>query len=163
MLSCCFFSLLYLSCCFIRYSFSVLFFFFFFFQAEDGIRDHCVTGVQTCALPIFSVTHFFLSPEGVLDFNDGVKKASAAMAKAMPNNPSNWYSLANGGPGPEVVLVRDLKSISELRGVPGKTVDQIVQEAYGDQGAAVMVAIRKAYNRSYSELLHFRPDLTYLP
>src|SRR5438034_8202955 len=29
-------------------------FFFFFFQAEDGIRDHCVTGVQTCALPILS-------------------------------------------------------------------------------------------------------------
>src|SRR6202012_4491749 len=25
---------------------------FLFFQAEDGIRDHCVTGVQTCALPI---------------------------------------------------------------------------------------------------------------
>src|SRR5205807_7107793 len=29
------------------------FFFFFFFQAEDGIRDYKVTGVQTCALPIF--------------------------------------------------------------------------------------------------------------
>src|SRR5438132_9745703 len=29
-----------------------VFFLFFFFQAEDGIRDHCVTGVQTCALPI---------------------------------------------------------------------------------------------------------------
>src|SRR5260370_41652287 len=28
------------------------FFFFFFFQAEDGIRDSSVTGVQTCALPI---------------------------------------------------------------------------------------------------------------
>src|SRR2546430_633302 len=28
-------------------------FFFFFFQAEDGIRDLTVTGVQTCALPIF--------------------------------------------------------------------------------------------------------------
>src|SRR5947207_730733 len=27
---------------------------FFFFQAEDGIRDHCVTGVQTCALPIYA-------------------------------------------------------------------------------------------------------------
>ena len=27
---------------------------FFFFQAEDGIRDHCVTGVQTCALPIYN-------------------------------------------------------------------------------------------------------------
>src|SRR3989440_9277581 len=30
------------------------FFFFFFFQAEDGIRDLIVTGVQTCALPISS-------------------------------------------------------------------------------------------------------------
>src|SRR5216683_5800402 len=29
-------------------------FFFFFFQAEDGIRDLIVTGVQTCALPIFA-------------------------------------------------------------------------------------------------------------
>src|SRR4030066_1737198 len=30
----------------------VFVFFFFFFQAEDGIRDSSVTGVQTCALPI---------------------------------------------------------------------------------------------------------------
>src|SRR5216684_6376162 len=28
---------------------------FFFFQAEDGIRDVAVTGVQTCALPIFPI------------------------------------------------------------------------------------------------------------
>src|SRR5205807_3290372 len=36
-------------------------FYFFFFQAEDGIRDYKVTGVQTCALPIcFCPAH--LSP-----------------------------------------------------------------------------------------------------
>src|SRR5262249_61678432 len=29
--------------------------FFFFFQAEDGIRDWSVTGVQTCALPILAL------------------------------------------------------------------------------------------------------------
>src|SRR5699024_11503846 len=29
-------------------------YYFFFFQAEDGIRDRNVTGVQTCALPIFT-------------------------------------------------------------------------------------------------------------
>src|SRR2546421_1709844 len=33
----------------------VFFFFFFFFQAEDGIRDLIVTGVQTCALPILEL------------------------------------------------------------------------------------------------------------
>src|SRR2546426_7972191 len=32
--------------------FCYIYFFFFFFQAEDGIRDYKVTGVQTCALPI---------------------------------------------------------------------------------------------------------------
>src|SRR2546426_4794389 len=30
---------------------------FFFFQAEDGIRDYKVTGVQTCALPILQMWH----------------------------------------------------------------------------------------------------------
>src|SRR5215204_1286780 len=40
-------------CCYICFFLNWCFLcFFFFFQAEDGIRDHCVTGVQTCALPI---------------------------------------------------------------------------------------------------------------
>src|SRR5256885_15220439 len=38
---------------------------FFFFQAEDGIRDYKVTGVQTCALPIYA------SP------NDGARRGKA--------------------------------------------------------------------------------------
>src|SRR5690625_6901559 len=45
-----------LSCCvsvLLFFVFSVSSFLFFFFQAEDGIRDGHVTGVQTCALPIF--------------------------------------------------------------------------------------------------------------
>src|SRR3712207_7155640 len=40
--------------------------FFFFFQAEDGIRDIGVTGVQTCALPIWLVAVTF--PEIAGDF-----------------------------------------------------------------------------------------------
>src|SRR5256885_10818580 len=32
----------------------------FFFQAEDGIRDYKVTGVQTCALPIYQRQHLAL-------------------------------------------------------------------------------------------------------
>src|SRR5205823_11123347 len=40
---------------------------FFFFQAEDGIRDKLVTGVQTCALPIYSRTRRFLLNRAVLD------------------------------------------------------------------------------------------------
>src|SRR5207253_3816811 len=47
----------------------------FFFQAEDGIRDGHVTGVQTCALPIFEVknlkTHF-VTRSGVVRAVDDV-------------------------------------------------------------------------------------------
>src|SRR5690606_40628702 len=49
---------------------------FFFFQAEDGIRDFHVTGVQTCALPIFSRT------EWVEENRDVVVRAAAAMLAA---------------------------------------------------------------------------------
>src|SRR2546430_13401428 len=38
--------------------------FFFFFQAEDGIRDLTVTGVQTCALPICAVVALVLLAAG---------------------------------------------------------------------------------------------------
>src|SRR2546429_4538188 len=41
---------------------------FFFFQAEDGIRDVAVTGVQTCALPIFlNPVFLFTSGSAVIE------------------------------------------------------------------------------------------------
>src|SRR5687767_15470136 len=54
----------------------LLFFFFFFFQAEDGIRDKLVTGVQTCALPIYgSVRIQLASPNDIRSWSFGeVKK-----------------------------------------------------------------------------------------
>src|SRR2546430_12831518 len=49
---------------------------FFFFQAEDGIRDLTVTGVQTCALPISDVTGF-----GLLGHLRTLLEASGAAAE----------------------------------------------------------------------------------
>src|SRR5207249_9353963 len=51
-----------------------LFVFFFFFQAEDGIRDRNVTGVQTCALPIL-----FIGPHAPATFQRKMKEAILAM------------------------------------------------------------------------------------
>src|SRR5690606_39490624 len=42
---------------------------YFFFQAEDGIRDFHVTGVQTCALPISFVATALSEPATVLLYN----------------------------------------------------------------------------------------------
>src|SRR5205823_5239607 len=46
----------------------ISYFIYFFFQAEDGIRDKLVTGVQTCALPIFRK---ILEKAGVAPGGDG--------------------------------------------------------------------------------------------
>src|SRR2546427_6875627 len=55
--------------CFLQISHHLLTF-FFFFQAEDGIRDLTVTGVQTCALPIWQrVGSFFSSTSPCVKVN----------------------------------------------------------------------------------------------
>src|SRR2546421_5075461 len=51
----------------------VVFFFFFFFQAEDGIRDLIVTGVQTCALPISFRRRLGLEHWLIADMSSGRK------------------------------------------------------------------------------------------
>src|SRR6266566_7765946 len=52
---------------------------FFFFQAEDGIRDYKVTGVQTCALPISLEPR---RPRGCLVTNSAAELASRDRATA---------------------------------------------------------------------------------
>src|SRR2546426_9139088 len=51
----------------------VRYFFFFFFQAEDGIRDYKVTGVQTCALPISVVSVTTAKPEVITKAVDRIR------------------------------------------------------------------------------------------
>src|SRR5438067_3966109 len=78
---------------FVYYIFFILrffFIFFFFFQAEDGIRDRNVTGVQTCALPICCFNH-----AGPALLNVGLRRAAQASYERMkqldPHNP--YYRL----------------------------------------------------------------------
>src|SRR3712207_2130048 len=56
----------YTTCLLLIFLIFLYFVFFFFFQAEDGIRDIGVTGVQTCALPIslylFAIVFFWTPP-----------------------------------------------------------------------------------------------------
>src|SRR5207248_5527342 len=56
-------------------------FFFFFFQAEDGIRDRTVTGVQTCALPISLRVKLVRYPEGVLPADRDQAVQTAALER----------------------------------------------------------------------------------
>src|SRR5258706_3050845 len=74
---------------------SITNFFFFFFQAEDGIRDWSVTGVQTCALPIL--------PAALVRLRNGHERISEPCAQQWPERAapaiadSGWQGKARGG------------------------------------------------------------------
>src|SRR2546425_3695617 len=72
-----------------RYSSILSFFFFFFFQAEDGIRDKLVTGVQTCALPISTPA----SPRTIPFLSPKLRKCSWAYSTVR-----DWGNLADQPP-----------------------------------------------------------------
>src|SRR5438034_10417464 len=76
--------------------------FFFFFQAEDGIRDHCVTGVQTCALPISSEAFPVCAPRraahtrsrAVVSLKSAMRPFHTRHAGCPDEGPEQWDWLA---------------------------------------------------------------------
>src|SRR5256886_15414773 len=73
---------------------------FFFFQAEDGIRDLTVTGVQTCALPIFGPNYEY-GKRAWETFRDRLKelKPDAQVVG------EHWPTLGKIEPGPLVTAI----------------------------------------------------------
>src|SRR4051794_40761739 len=121
----------------------ILFFFFFFFQAEDGIRDGRVTGVQTCALPISKV---LLNDAAVLfeaaGLGDVVQKnlrpgPGAAEVKA---GTIDAMFISGGYPVP---AIRDLAASTPVRLIPieGEIVESLKKEFSRYQEAAIPAGV----------------------
>src|SRR2546421_4929677 len=85
--------------------------FFFFFQAEDGIRDLIVTGVQTCALPIFGQRDLLIEHLHLIQDKYGHLSAAhlVALAQEMKLALAEVYEVATFYAHFDVV--RDRKSV----------------------------------------------------
>src|SRR5690554_7314657 len=70
---------------------------FFFFQAEDGIRDADVTGVQTCALPISAAACALLPP--VLGLGEGAAGLADRLARECGFPVVELLALPQSAPG----------------------------------------------------------------
>src|SRR5688572_32192554 len=82
-------------------------FFFFFFQAEDGIRDLTVTGVQTCALPI-SRSSAFCSSASRRSARASLDEARSHLTRATSSSGSNGFVRYSSAPSSHP---RDRKSV----------------------------------------------------
>src|SRR5690554_7129351 len=86
---------------------SFLVFFFFFFQAEDGIRDADVTGVQTCALPILDDVLDYLGDAEAMGKNVGDDLAEGKTTLPL------IYAMANGSDEERQLIRQAIRKRSE--------------------------------------------------
>src|SRR2546427_12706871 len=98
---------------------STLHFVFFFFQAEDGIRDLTVTGVQTCALPI------------TIRFTSGRVRLASARVKYFLGTETIYAEM----PSPD-----DYYSLDKLR-MRNKSHDSFVAVHYHDRRSNMRVRL----------------------
>src|SRR5690606_40449108 len=87
-----------------------------FFQAEDGIRDFHVTGVQTCALPNLDVdagneAHFAIDAEDV----DGVAPVAVGRATAASDRPMTRDVIAEDERAPNLPVFEEEARSEERR------------------------------------------------
>src|SRR6266436_6235431 len=124
--------------------------FFFFFQAEDGIRDVAVTGVQTCALPISSPGDLAPVFDAVLD--NAMRLCEAAFGSFLTFDGELFHAVAHRGVPAELVDIlrepgRPTPGGSFARLVHGEPVVQLADiagdDAYrqGLRGRVAMVDI----------------------
>ena len=117
---------------------------------------------------------FDVRPEGAREFSQSIRKMNAALKQTnfvsesflSPNSAgghSRWYFMTNGGEGPQYVLATDRNGYSDFNPVD-TSLDDVMEKVYGkDQGDSIMANVRKTFVHVYSELLRFRPDLSYRP
>src|SRR2546427_3123389 len=105
------------------------YFLFFFFQAEDGIRDLTVTGVQTCALPIARRFRWSRPPRPTATFTP---------AKTLAKSSSLWRSEKRGAE-------------RQLGAAPHKTNPRLLRR-FREKGRAGLGVHFEAFDGGFGEL-----------
>jgi hypothetical protein len=109
------------------------------------------------------VIHFQLKQGGEENFNYAIKKISEAINKT--NWPVNytWFALVNGGNQPHYVLIIPRDNWASMA-EPDVSFDAMIEKAFGRHEAEVVTkSIDNSVARQWSEMLTFRPELSYMP
>lgn len=109
------------------------------------------------------LTHYYVKLADVPRFEDALEAVKAQLDKISWPTYSSWYRLASGGDGPHYVLSTSRDSYADFA-PPEKTLIQALAEAIGPRKAdELMSTVRESTERIYTEILQYRPELSYVP
>lgn len=134
-----------------------------FWLYQEDLSGHSLDLSQP--RPAFvSVTTYFLKPGGEEGVTDAIKAANAAIQKSQwPGKPSGWFSLLNGGNGPEMAIVTGHENWADFQ-PPETSFIKMLREVYGEEGAQALGKKFFGNLRSWrTEIWRYRPDLSYIP
>src|SRR5699024_3411778 len=119
---------------------------FFFFQAEDGIRDRNVTGVQTCALPIFVGDRFVVRPGEKIATDGVVEQGNSAVDESMLTGESVPTEVRTGSTVAGATVNANGRLVVRATGVGSDTklaqLAKLVEEAQTGKAAVQRLADR---------------------
>jgi hypothetical protein len=99
------------------------------------------------------------------DFHSAVARVAEARKKM--NSPAHysWHRLVNGGPGGTFVITYERANFASMADDPAiKPLRDDLRAAFGEQEAmSVIERLNSSIEGTYSELMQFRPDLSYIP
>jgi hypothetical protein len=109
------------------------------------------------------VVHFLLKPSKEAMFRDAIARIHEAIGKTNWPVSYIWYVLVNGGEGPHIALVLPHDSWAGME-EPEPSFPAMLTKAFGSfEAARLMGAIDDSIRAQSSEMLVYRPDLSYVP
>jgi hypothetical protein len=112
-----------------------------------------------------SVTTFRIKYAHTDDFRSAIARIWDARQKTNSPLHYQWSRLANGGPGGTYVLLVDHANWASFDDDPSvKPLRDMLRDAFGEQEAmSVIERLNSSIESTYSEIVEFRPDLSYIP
>jgi hypothetical protein len=99
------------------------------------------------------------------DFRSAIARVHDARTQMKTPNHYNWYRLVNGGPGGTFVLTIEHANWASFADDPAvQPLRDTLRAAFGEPEAmSVIERLNSAVESTYSEIIEFRPDLSYMP
>ena len=108
------------------------------------------------------LTHYFVNPADTTRFEDALKEIKTLLDKSDWPMHGSWYRLVSGGEGPHYVISTRRDNFAAFAPPEKSMMDTVAGVAGARRAAELFEAVRSSTRSVYTEVMKFRPDLSYV-